>query len=293
MSSFDKVKTPGIKEKGATEKATRVPEGMWFKCTNCGEVMETKTLQDNHYICVECNHHFRMSARERIDHLTKGAKFEEYAHDLRSNDPLEFYDLKPYKDRLEQAIAKQGVNDAFLCGRSEIGGIPVQIGAFEFKFMGGSMGSVVGEKVTLVFETALKEKTPAIVVSASGGARMQESILSLMQMAKTSAYVLELRKAGLPYISLLTDPTTGGVAASFAMLGDIILAEPKALIGFAGPRVIEQTIRQKLPEGFQTAEFLLQQGFVDQVVPREKLPDIMASLLEMLMWKHKKSRKSK
>jgi acetyl-CoA carboxylase carboxyl transferase subunit beta len=291
MSSFDKVKTPGIKEKASGDRSTRVPEGMWFKCTDCGEVMETRILQENHYICVSCGHHFRMSARERIDHLTKGASFEEYGQDLRSSDPLEFYDLKPYKVRLESTIAKMSVNDAFLSGRSSIGGMPVQIGAFEFKFMGGSMGTVVGERITLVLENAVKENTPAIVVSASGGARMQESILSLMQMAKTSAYVLEMRKAKLPYISILTDPTTGGVAASFAMLGDVILAEPKALIGFAGPRVIEQTIRQKLPEGFQTSEFLLQQGFIDQVVAREKLPDTLASLLQMLMWKKTKKAK--
>ena len=285
MSTFKEIKTPGIKEKTAGERTTRVPEGMWFKCTNCGEVMETKTLQENHYICVECNHHFRMSARERIDHLTKGASFEEYGQDLRSSDPLEFHDLKPYRERLESTIKKMGANDAYVCGRSSIGSIPVHIGAFEFKFMGGSMGSVVGEKITMQLEKALEEKTAAIVVSASGGARMQESILSLMQMAKTSAYVMEMRKAGLPFISILTDPTTGGVAASFAMLGDVILAEPKALIGFAGPRVIEQTIRQKLPEGFQTSEFLLQQGFIDQVVPREKLPDVLANLLSMLQWK--------
>ncbi len=283
MSSFDKIKTPGIKEK--SDRSSRVPEGMWFKCTDCGEVMETKALQDNHYICTECNHHFRMSARERIFHLTQGAPFEEYGHELRSSDPLQFYDLKPYKKRLEDSIAKHQQNDAFVSGRSEVGGVPVQIGAFDFKFMGGSMGIVVGERITLVLENALKEGTGAIVVSASGGARMQESILSLMQMAKTSAYVLEMRKAGLPFISILTDPTTGGVAASFAMLGDVILAEPKALIGFAGPRVIEQTIRQKLPEGFQTAEFLLQQGFVDQVVPREQLPHAVGSLLKMLQWK--------
>ncbi len=293
MSSFEKVKTPGIKEKDASDRANRVPEGMWFKCTNCAEVMETKALQDNHYICVECNHHFRMSARERIHHLTNGADFEEYGQDLRSNDPLEFYDLKPYKNRLADSIRKMGVNDAFLAGSSSIDGMPIQIGAFEFKFMGGSMGAVVGEKITLVFEKALEHKTPAVVVSASGGARMQESILSLMQMAKTSAYVLEMRKAGLPFVSLLTDPTTGGVAASFAMLGDVILAEPKALIGFAGPRVIEQTIRQKLPEGFQTSEFLLQQGFVDQVVPREKLPQTLSSILHMLMWKMKQEPKKK
>ena len=291
MSSFEKIKTPGIKEK--TEKSNRVPEGMWFKCTSCGEVMETKALQENHYICLECNHHFRMSARERIRHLTKGAAFEEYGQDLRSSDPLEFYDLKPYKTRLEDSIRKHRQNDAFLSGRSEIGGLAVQVGAFDFKFMGGSMGTVVGERITLVLENAVKEGTGAIVVSASGGARMQESILSLMQMAKTSAYVLEMRKAGLPYISILTDPTTGGVAASFAMLGDVILAEPKALIGFAGPRVIEQTIRQKLPEGFQTSEFLLQQGFIDQVVPRERLPDVVASLLQILMNKSAEPKKKK
>lgn len=285
MSSFENIKTPGIKGKGERAKESRVPEGMWFKCTSCGEVMETRTLQENHYICVQCNHHFRMSARDRINHLTKGADFEEYGQDLRSSDPLKFYDLKPYSERLDASIAKQHLNDAFVCGRSAIGGLPVQIGAFEFKFMGGSMGTVVGEKITLVLEHALKEKTGAVVVSASGGARMQESILSLMQMAKTSAYVMEMRKAGLPFLSVLTDPTTGGVAASFAMLGDVILAEPKALIGFAGPRVIEQTIRQKLPEGFQTSEFLLQQGFIDQVVPREKLPDTIASLLQMMQWK--------
>jgi acetyl-CoA carboxylase carboxyl transferase subunit beta len=285
MSSFENIKTPGIKGKSEGERTTRVPEGMWFKCTNCGEVMETRALQENHYICEKCNQHFRMSARERIHHLTKGAAFEEYGQDLRSSDPLKFYDLKPYSERLEAAILKHNANDAFLCGRSEIGGLPVQIGAFEFKFMGGSMGTVVGEKITMTLERAVQEETGAVVVSASGGARMQESILSLMQMAKTSAYVMEMRKAGLPFISLLTDPTTGGVAASFAMLGDVILAEPKALIGFAGPRVIEQTIRQKLPEGFQTSEFLLQQGFIDQVVPRERLPDVIASLLQMMQWK--------
>jgi len=235
-----------------------------------------------------------MSARERIEHLTGGAPFEEYGQDLCSTDPLAFYDLKPYKDRLKDSIRKHSQNDAFVSGRSKIGGIPAHIGAFDFKFMGGSMGTVVGERITLVFENALKESTPAIVISASGGARMQESILSLMQMAKTSGYVLEMRKQGLPYISILTDPTTGGVAASFAMLGDVILAEPKALIGFAGPRVIEQTIRQKLPEGFQTSEFLLQAGFVDQVVPREALPKVVASLLGlMLAGKNRAVRKAK
>lgn len=291
--SFDKWKTPGIKEKAAEERGNRVPEGMWFKCTNCAEVMETRVLHENNFICVECQFHFRMSARERIHHLTRGAKFVEYGQDLRSSDPLKFYDMKSYEKRLAASIEKMGQNDAFVSGSSMIGEIPVQIGAFEFKFMGGSMGAVVGERVTMLFEQALKEKTPVIIVSASGGARMQESILSLMQMAKTSAYVLEMHKAKLPYISILTDPTTGGVAASFAMLGDVILAEPKALIGFAGPRVIEQTIRQKLPEGFQTSEFLLQKGFIDQVAPREELPNILESILKMLMWKREEPKPAK
>jgi acetyl-CoA carboxylase carboxyl transferase subunit beta len=283
MSSIQKIKAPGIKQKDGQEKTQRVPDGMWFKCTSCDAVLETKVICDNHWICVECGHHYRMSARERIDHLTQGADFVEYGQNLRSNDPLKFEDIKPYKDRLKDSIRKMNVNDAFLSGSSRIGDYPVQIGAFEFKFMGGSMGSVVGERVTMVFENALKEQTPAIIVSASGGARMQESILSLMQMAKTSAYVWEMRKAGLPFISILTDPTTGGVAASFAMLGDIILAEPKALIGFAGPRVIEQTMRQKLPDGFQRSEFLLQQGFVDQVVAREHLPARVLGFIKILM----------
>lgn len=280
MSSFQKIKAPGIKQKEG-EKHARVPDGMWFKCQACESVLETKAIRDNAWVCIECGHHYRMSARERIDHLTGGADLEEYGQDLCSNDPLEFVDMKPYSDRLQDSIKKLNANDAFVCGSTVIGKMPVQIGAFEFKFMGGSMGTVVGEKVTLVFEHAIKNKTPAIIVCSSGGARMQESILSLMQMAKTSAYVLEMHKAKLPFISILTDPTTGGVAASFAMLGDVILAEPKALIGFAGPRVIEQTMRQKLPEGFQRSEFLLQQGFIDQVVPRDQLPARVQTILNL------------
>lgn len=287
MSVFEKLKAPGIKEKTSTEKVHRVPEGMWTKCPKCGEVMQTKVLRENHQVCVECGHHFRMSARERIALLTSGAKFTEYGQDLRSNDPLDFSDLKKYSERLKESIARFGMNDAFVSGSSLVGEIPVQIGAFEFRFMGGSMGVVVGERVTMLFEEALKKQTPVIVVNASGGARMQESILSLMQMAKTSAYILQMREAGLPYISLLTDPTTGGVAASFAMLGDIIIAEPKALIGFAGPRVIEQTIRQKLPEGFQRSEFLLEHGFLDKVVPRADLPKTLETLLSVLMFKRR------
>jgi acetyl-CoA carboxylase carboxyl transferase subunit beta len=198
--------------------------------------------------------------------------FDEYGESLVSTDPLEFDDIKPYKDRLRSAAQSTGLGDAFVVGKTVLGGVPYHLGVFEFKFMGGSMGVVVGEKVALLFERALEERLPAVIVSASGGARMQEGILSLMQMAKTSGLIQKMRNEGLPYISILTDPTTGGVAASFSMLGDVILAEPKALIGFAGPRVIEQTIRQSLPEGFQRSEFLLEHGFVDRIVPRKHLP---------------------
>lgn len=291
MSYFENLKPPGIKGK-KSEKNNRVPDGVWVKCPSCGEVLQTKLLAENQHVCMECEHHFRVTARDRIRYLTNDAPFKEYASDLRSNDPLHFSDLKSYKERLDKTISRLGMNDAFVCGSSSVGDISVEIGAFEFKFMGGSMGAVVGEKITLLFEQALKKKSPAIVVSASGGARMQESILSLMQMAKTSALVAELKKAGLPYISILSDPTTGGVAASFAMLGDVIIAEPKALIGFAGPRVIEQTIRQQLPEGFQRAEFLLKQGFVDRVEHRKNLPVTVASILKMLMWKRQIKKKA-
>jgi acetyl-CoA carboxylase carboxyl transferase subunit beta len=213
--------------------------------------------------------------------LTDEGSFDEYAEDLVSSDPLEFDNTKPYKDRLRSAANSTGIRDAFVAGKAKLGGLPYHLGVFEFKFMGGSMGVVVGEKVTRVFEAALKDKLPAVVVSSSGGARMQEGILSLMQMAKTTAILSRLRAEGIPYISVLADPTTGGVAASFAMLGDIIVAEPNALIGFAGPRVIQQTIRQQLPEGFQRSEFLLKHGFVDRIVPRSEL----ASELRQWMWR--------
>lgn len=291
MSYFKNLKSPGIKNKKG-DKVARVPDGLWVKCPSCGEILQNKLLAENLYVCMECDHHFRVSARDRIRFLTNDAKFTEYGQELRSSDPLNFSDLKTYKERLDKTIDRLGMNDAFVCGTSEIARIPVEIGAFEFKFMGGSMGSVVGEKITLLLEHALKKKHPAIVVSASGGARMQESILSLMQMAKTSALVAELKKAGIPYISILSDPTTGGVAASFAMLGDVIIAEPKALIGFAGPRVIEQTIRQKLPEGFQRAEFLLKQGFVDRVEHRKDIHITVAAILKMLTWNKQKKKKS-
>ena len=293
MPWYDDLKTPRIKTQ-VEERVSKVPDGLWTKCTSCGEMLQTKVLKENLLVCPECQHHFRMSAIDRIAMLTdripvkaktgRGATatsshqegqmtsaFVEYAEGLVSTDPLEFFDTKPYKDRLRGAAENLGMGDGFVCGKARLGGLEYHLGVFEFKFMGGSMGVVVGEKICRVLEKALKDKLPAVVVSASGGARMQEGILSLMQMAKTCALVDKMRAEGLPYISILTDPTTGGVAASFAMLGDLILGEPKALIGFAGPRVIQQTIRQSLPEGFQRSEFLLQHGFLDRIVPRETL----------------------
>lgn len=288
MSWFDDLKTPRIKGQAA-QRVSKVPEGMWVKCPSCGEILQSQTLQKNLYVCTECQHHLRMTAVDRISILSDPAPkkeksnsdgasspfdhlvFEEYGNDLISNDPLEFDDRKPYGDRLKDAAQKTGIGDAFICGKTTLFGLPYHLGVFEFKFMGGSMGAVVGEKVTLLLENGLKDRLPVTVVSASGGARMQEGIISLMQMAKTSGVIQKLRSEGIPFISVLTDPTTGGVAASFAMLGDVILAEPKALVGFAGPRVIEQTIRQSLPEGFQRSEFLKDHGFVDRIVHRNEL----------------------
>lgn len=280
MAWFDDLKTPRIKAQ-VSERTSKVPEGLWVKCSSCGEILQTKVLRDSLQVCPECDHHFRMTALDRIAMLSDEGSFDEYAEDLVSNDPLEFDDLKPYKNRLHSAASQTGVKDAFVVGRAKLDGLPYHLGVFEFKFMGGSMGVVVGEKVSRLFESALEDRLPAVIVSSSGGARMQEGILSLMQMAKTSGLIEKMRKAGLPYISVLTDPTTGGVAASFAMLGDLMIAEPNALIGFAGPRVIQQTIRQALPPGCQRSEFLLKHGFVDRIVKRQDL----ARELRTWMWR--------
>ncbi len=255
---------------------------MWEKCVRCGEIIQTKVLREALQVCPECGFHFRITAWERVSLLCDEGKFVEYAEDLTSADPLHFDDLKPYRDRLTSAASSTGLKDSVICGKAELSSLCYHLGVFDFRFLGGSMGVVAGEKITQVFEKALKEKLPAVVVTASGGARMQEGILSLMQMAKTTAMVHELKKARIPYVSILTDPTTGGVAASFAMLGDIILAEPGALIGFAGPRVIEQTIRQALPEGFQRSEFLLAHGFLDRVVARKFLATELRQILGIL-----------
>jgi len=264
------------------EKKVKVPEGLWTKCSNCGEVIITKDIEKNLNVCPKCSFHFRISARTRLEILLDEGSFSEHDAGMVSVDFLEFKDSKSYQDRIDAAVAKGGSKDAVICGEGKIEGIPVDISVFDFSFMGGSMGSVVGEKITRSIERGIKNHTPVIVISASGGARMQESILSLMQMAKTSAALAKLKAKGLPFLSILTDPTTGGVTASFSMLGDINIAEPKALIGFAGPRVIEQTIRQKLPEGFQRAEYLLDHGMVDIIVERKDMRTTVAGILSML-----------
>lgn len=280
MAWFDDLKTPRIKSQ-VSERTSKVPEGLWMKCVSCGEILQSKTLRDADLVCSECDHHFRMTAADRIALLSDEGTFDEYAEDLVSNDPLEFDDIKPYKSRLHAAAVSTGVKDACVVGRAKLGGLPYHLGVFEFKFMGGSMGSVVGEKITRLFEAALEEKLPAVTISSSGGARMQEGILSLMQMAKTSSVIERMRQEGIPFISIVSDPTTGGVAASFAMLGDVIIAEPKALIGFAGPRVIQQTIRQALPPDAQRSEFLMKHGFVDRIIHRH---DLAVELREW-MWR--------
>jgi acetyl-CoA carboxylase carboxyl transferase subunit beta len=281
MAWFRKEKKP----KEAVEKQTAIPEGLWIKCDECKEVIYRKEVEANLNVCPKCNYHFRLSARERFEILFDDQKYKEFAGDVRSGDPLEFRDTKRYRDRLKVYQQRVGTGDAVLCAEGKLGGMNVVICAMEYAFMGGSMGSVVGEKITQAIERAIDKKEPVIIVSCSGGARMQEGILSLMQMAKISAALARLSDAGLPFISLLTDPTTGGVTASYAMLGDLNIAEPKALIGFAGPRVIEQTIRQTLPEGFQRAEFLVEHGMVDLITPRVEMKPAIARFLRFFLQK--------
>jgi len=254
-------------------------EGLWIKCEGCDQIIWRKTLEEGMQLCPKCGYHFRIHAATRLAYLFDDGQFQIFDASLASTDPLEFVDSKSYKSRLADMRRKSGVADAVLSGTGKIHGRRVHACAFELNFIGGSMGAVVGEKITRAIERAIAERTPVIIVSASGGARMQEGAVSLMQMARVSAALMKLDEAGLPYISILTDPTTGGVTASFAMLGDINIAEPGALIGFAGPRVIEQTIRQKLPDGFQRSEFLLQHGFLDAVVPRSEMKDYIARAL--------------
>lgn len=279
MSWFDKIIPSRIK----TENRTRsVPEGLWKKCQSCDAVLYRSELERNAFVCPKCNYHQRIGARDRLEYFLDESSYEELFAELESTDPLKFRDSKKYRDRLNQAQKKTGEKDALVVMQGTIEKIPLIACAFEFGFMGGSMGSVVGEKFSLAAEQALHDKSALVCFSASGGARMQEALFSLMQMAKTSAALARLRDAGVPFFSVMTDPTTGGVSASMAMLGDINLAEPNALIGFAGQRVIKQTVGEDLPEGFQTSEFLLEHGMIDQIVDRREMSAKIANLLRLM-----------
>jgi acetyl-CoA carboxylase carboxyl transferase subunit beta len=271
------------------DRQSNVPEGLWVKCDSCRQILYNKELLRNFKICPKCNYHFRLSAPERLRMLFDDGNYTEVDAELRSSDPLKFRDSKRYRDRLKHYQETIGPGDAVMVGTGEMGGIPVVIGAMEFFFLGGSMGSVVGEKIARAAERALSDRQPLVMVSASGGARMQEGILSLMQMGKISAALSRLAEQRIPYISVMTDPTTGGVTASFAMLGDLNVAEPNALIGFAGPRVIEQTIRQTLPDGFQRSEFLLEHGMLDFIVDRFEMKATLVRCLRLL-WEDDGSR---
>ncbi len=258
------------------------PSHLWTQCPSCGEMLFNKQLARNLGVCTNCDHHFKLGARERIELLVDRGSFEEHDRDLVSADPLGFVDQKPYPVRLEAAQVKSGEKDALISGIATIAQIPIVLAVMDFDFMGGSMGSVVGEKLARAVERGLAQRRPVVIVSASGGARMQEGTVALMQMAKVVGALARLDDAGLPYISLLTDPTTGGVLASFASLGDLVIAEPNALIGFSGARVTDQTIGERLPKGFQRSEFLLERGFIDQVVPRTQLRDRLSFFLGAL-----------
>ena len=271
-------------ETGPADEERRVrTEGLWLKCDKCSQIVWRKALEDNLQVCPKCDHHFRINARRRLELLFDDGQYEEFDRDLVSSDPLEFVDSKRYKDRLAAMQRETELPDAVISAAGNLKGRRVNICALELRFIGGSMGAVVGEKITRAIERSVEDRTPLVVISASGGARMQEGAVSLMQLAKISAALMKLDEAKVPFISVLTDPTTGGVTASFAMLGDLNIGEPGAQIGFAGPRVIEQTIRQKLPEGFQTSEFLLQHGFLDDVVKRAELKDYISQALDFFL----------
>ncbi len=282
MSWFQKLLPPKIQRR-ARESKKSVPEGLWSKCPACNEVLYKADLENNLEVCPKCGHHHRVTARKRLDVFLDAEGRQEIGAEVKPLDPLKFKDSKKYPDRLKEAQAATEESDALVVMGGSVKNVPVVAAAFEFKFMGGSMGSVVGERFVRGIEAAIQSKSGFVCFAASGGARMQEGLFSLMQMAKTSAALTHLARARLPFVSVLTDPTMGGVSASFAMLGDLIVAEPNALIGFAGPRVIEQTVRETLPEGFQRSEFLLEKGAVDRIVDRRKLRDELAASLAMLM----------
>tara|TARA_Y100000588_G_scaffold18622_1_gene19112 strand:- start:152 stop:1048 length:897 start_codon:yes stop_codon:yes gene_type:complete len=278
MAWFKKARRPIA----STAVPKHMPAGLWIKCPSCGKVLYEKDLVKNLRVCSKCGHHLQLTATQRLDSLLDEASWTEFDRELRSTDPLNFHDTKPYKSRLTSSEAKVGTQEAAIAAVGKLDGISISIVAMEYGFIGGSMGIVVGEKITRAIERALEHKIPLVIVSCSGGARMMEGTLSLMQMAKISAALARLDRAALPYVAILTDPTTGGVTASFAMLADLSVAEPNALIGFAGPRVIEQTIRQRLPSGFQRSEFLLKHGMLDIVVHRSELKSTVARILRLL-----------
>ena len=283
MNWFTKLLPTRIRTEGTARKS--VPEGLWSKCDACGAVLYRADLERNQDVCPKCDHHMRIGARQRIDYFLDPEGRSEIAANLKPVDALKFRDLKKYKDRLLQAQKATGESDALVVMQGSVKGLPVVVAAFEFKFMGGSMGAVVGERFVRAVEACVQGNMPLVCFSASGGARMQEALFSLMQMAKTSAALTRLSQRGIPYISVMTDPTMGGVSASFAMLGDVHIGEPNALIGFAGPRVIEQTVRETLPDGFQRSEFLLDHGAIDMVVDRRDLRDRIARLLSIMQRK--------
>lgn len=265
-----------------SQEKKNIPEGLWTKCPSCGEIVYSKKMEQLFWVCPNCSYHFRIASRKYISMLLDGGHLEEFDQELVSGDPLKFKDSKKYTDRIKAAREKTGQNDGVIAGLADMAGIRVSFAIMDFAFIGGSMGSVVGEKIARAIERAIEHRAPLIIVSCSGGARMQEGILSLMQMAKTSGLLAELDRAGKPFISVLTNPTTAGVMASYASLGDVIIAEPKALLGFAGPRVIQQTIGQDLPEGFQSSEFFLEKGFLDKIVDRKDLRDTIVKLLRYM-----------
>ncbi|QBQ62754.1 acetyl-CoA carboxylase, carboxyltransferase subunit beta [Actinobacillus indolicus] len=277
MSWIEKIL--GKTSSSSSSGKSKIPEGVWTKCTSCEQVLYSEELKRNMQVCPKCDHHMRIDARTRLLSLLDQDTAEELAAELEPQDVLKFKDLKKYKDRLSAAQKQTGEKDSFIVMYGKLYDMPVVVASFNFEFMGGSMGSVVGAKFVRAAEKALSENIPFICFSASGGARMQEALFSLMQMAKTSAVLAKMKEKGVPFISVLTDPTLGGVSASLAMLGDINIAEPKALIGFAGPRVIEQTVREKLPEGFQRSEFLMEKGAIDMIVHRKEMRDTLARLL--------------
>jgi acetyl-CoA carboxylase carboxyl transferase subunit beta len=280
MAWFKKTRKPTAS--ATAGRPSRMPEGLWVKCPDCGKPLYNKDLEENLSVCPKCAHHFRLSAAERLRTLLDEGRWTEHDAGLAATDPLSFTDTKAYRDRLAATQRATGMTDAIITATGQLDGLDVVVAAMEYGFIGGSMGVVVGEKITRAAEMALERRHPLIVVSCSGGARMMEGVLSLMQMAKISAALARLDRAGVPFISLLTDPTTGGVTASFAMLGDLNIAEPKALIGFAGPRVIEQTIRQKLPPGFQRSEFLLDHGMLDLIVDRREMKATLSRVLRFM-----------